>query len=322
MKAVRIHAQGGPEVLVYEEVATPQPGPGEALVRVKAAGLNYLDIYHRSGVYAVKTPFTLGQEGAGVVEAVGEGAGSVKVGDRVAWCMHGGGYAEYAVLPAWKLVPLPANISFEMGAAIMLQGLTAEYLTHSTFPLGKGHRALVHAAAGGVGLLLVQIAKRLGATVYGTVGNREKAQLALEAGTDEAILYNEVDFAAEVRRLTDGAGVDVVYDSVGQSTFMKSLESLRTRGLMVSYGQSSGVIPPVETGLLSAKGSLFLTRPTLAHYAATRAELLSRSATLLGWVGTGELKVRIDSTYPLAEVAAAHRRIESRASTGKILLVP
>jgi len=322
VKAVRVHTQGGPESLVYEEVAIPQPGPGEVLVRVKAVGLNYIDVYHRSGVYAMKTPFTPGQEGAGIVEAVGEEAAYVQPGDRVAWCMHGGAYAEYAVLPAWKLVPLPEAVSFETGAALMLQGMTAQYLAHSTFPLGEGHRALVHAAAGGVGRLLVQMAKRLGATVYATVGTHEKARLALQAGADEAIVYTEVDFAAEVRRLTGGAGVDVVYDSVGQSTFMKSLESLRPRGLMVTYGQSSGVLPPLDTGLLAAKGSLFITRPTLGHHVANREELLRRAGAVMDWVAAGELKLSIDSTFPLAEVAAAHRRIESRASTGKILLIP
>lgn len=320
MKAIRVLQQGGPEALVCEDVAAPEPGPGQARVRIRVAGVNYIDVYHRTGVYKMSTPFTPGQEGAGIVDAVGEGVTEVSVGDRVAWALHGSAYAEYAVVPAWKLVPLPADVSFEQGAAIMLQGLTAHYLTHSTFPLRKGHRVLLHAAAGGVGLLLVQIAKRMGATVYGTAGSQEKAGLVRAAGADGTIVYTEVDFAEEIRRLTDGQGVDVVYDSVGQSTFQGSLKCLRPRGYMVSFGQSSGPVAPVDTQILSASGSVFLTRPTLGHYTLTREELVGRTNDLFAWIGSKQLDVRIDSTFPLAQAAEAHRRIESRQSAGKILL--
>lgn len=320
MKAIRVHEPGGPEALRLEEVPTPSPGPGQALVRVKVAGVNYIDVYHRTGLYSLPLPFTPGMEGAGVVEAVGEGVTEVRPGDRVAWAMHAGSYAEYAVVPAQKLALLPEEVSFEAGAAIMLQGMTAHYLACSTFPLAPGHRALVHAAAGGVGLLLIQVAKRRGATVYGTVGSLEKARLAQEAGADAVILYNEVDFAEEIRRLTDGAGVHVVYDSVGRTTFEKSLRCLAPRGYMVSFGQSSGKILPIDVGTLSAHGSLFLTRPSLAHYMLNREELLERTQDLFGWLAAGELKLTYDSTFPLAEAAAAHRRIESRQSTGKILI--
>lgn len=322
MQAIRVHTVGGPEALVWEEVPMPQPGPGQARVRMHAVGVNFIDIYHRTGLYPLGTPFTPGQEGAGVVDAVGEGVTEVQVGDRVAFAMHGGAYAEFALVPAWKLVPLPAEISFELGAAIMLQGLTAHYLTHSTFPLRPGHRILVHAAAGGVGLLLVQAAKRLGATVYGTVGSAEKAALIQELGADAAILYTETDFVAEVRRLTGGEGVDAVYDSVGQATFLNSLKCLAPRGYLVSFGQSSGRIPPFDLQLLSAHGSLFLTRPSLGHYMRTREELTARSRDLFAWVTDQQLAVRIDSTFPLAEAAAAHRRLEARESAGKILLKP
>lgn len=320
MKAIRLHQAGGPEALRLEEIPVPTPGPGEALVNVKVAGVNFVDVYHRTGFYALPKPATLGQEGAGVVAAVGEGVTEVKPGDRVAWAMHGGAYAEYAVIPAWKLAPLPEALSFETGAAIMLQGMTAHYLTRSTFPLRPGHRALVHAAAGGVGLLLIQLAKELGAEVYGTVGGSEKATRALAAGADAAILYNEVDFAAEVRRLTDGAGVHVVYDSVGKATWEGSLKCLAPRGYLVSYGQSSGGVPPVETGTLSANGSIFLTRPSLSHYMLNREELLGRTGDLFDRLADGRLKLTIDSTFPLAEAGEAHRRLESRQSVGKILL--
>lgn len=300
----------------------PQPGPGEARVRLRAIGVNYIDIYHRIGMYPMKMPLTPGMEGAGEVDAVGPDVTEVRLGDRVAYAMHNGSYAEYAIVPAWKLVPLPAAISFEQGAAIMLQGMTAHYLTHSTFPLGPGHRVLLQAAAGGVGLLMVQIAKRLGAIVIGTVGSEEKAALAREAGADSTILYSSEDFVAAVRRLTDGQGVHVVYDSVGKSTFDASLKCLVQRGTMVSFGQSSGKIAPVDLGLLTSLGSLFVTRPTLAHYSGTRTELLARSQALFTWVAAGDLKLRIDSVYPLEQAPSAHLRLESRESSGKILLAP
>lgn len=321
MKAIRVRNHGGPEALALEEIAVPEPGPGQARVRVKVTGINFIDVYHRTGLYTVETPFTPGTEGAGIVDAVGEGVTVVKPGDRVAYAMERGSYAEYAVVPAWKLAPLPDDVSFEMGAAIMLQGMTAHYLSYSTFPLQPGHRALVHAAAGGAGRLLVQMAKRRGATVYGTVSTEEKAQLAREAGADEAILYTQVDFADEVRRLTDGQGLHVVYDSVGHATFAKSLKCLAPRGYMVSFGQSSGLIPPLDPQILSAGGSLFFTRPSLAHYTATRDQLLERTRDLFDWIRKGELDVRIDSMFPLERAADAHRRIESRESAGKILLV-
>lgn len=318
MKAIRVHTPGGPEAMVAEEIAIPRPGPGEALVRLKAVGLNYVDIYQRSGLYKLPAPFTPGNEGAGIVEAVGEGVSEVAAGDRVAWCMHVGAYAEYAVIPAWKLVPLPETVSFEMAAAIMLQGLTAHYLALSTFPLKHGHRALIHAAAGGVGLLLTQVAKRLGATVYGTVGSAAKAELARQAGADATILYREVDFAEEIKRLTDGRGVDVVYDSVGKDTFMNSVKCLVPRGHAVSFGQASGLVPPIE--LHTLPNSVVVTRVSLAHHMLTREELLGRARDVFGWVAEGSLQIRIDSTFPLAEAAEAHRRLESRQSSGKMLL--
>lgn len=320
MKAIRVHGPGGPEALTWEEIPTPEPGPGTARVRVEVAGVNYIDVYHRTGQYNLSLPFIPGQEGAGVVDAVGPGVTEVQVGDRVAWANAAGSYAEYAVVPAAKLVPLPAGIGTEVGAAIMLQGMTAHYLAHSTFPLRPGHRALVHAAAGGVGLLLVQIAHRLGATVYGTVGSPEKADLVRKAGADAAILYTQADFVAEVQRLTGGQGVDVVYDSVGQATFAGSLKCLRPRGYLVLFGQASGKVAPVDPQTLAAGGSLFLTRPTLGSYLLTREELLGRCQDLFNWVQARELDVRIDSTFPLERAGDAHRRIESRASSGKILL--
>lgn len=320
VKAVRVHAPGGPEALVYEEAPMPQPGPGEALVRVHVAGVNYIDVYHRMGLYKLPTPFTPGQEGAGVVEAVGPGVTALQVGDRVAWGSHGSAYAQYAVVPAWKLVPLPETVPFALGAAVMLQGLTAHYLVHSTFPLQPGHRVLLHAAAGGVGLLLVQMAKRLGATVYGTAGSDEKAGLVRAAGADAAIVYTREDFVEEVRRLTGGAGVHVVYDSVGQATFAGSLKCLAPRGCLALFGQSSGPVPPVDPQSLAGAGSVFLTRPTLAHYALNREELVGRTNDLFGWIAAKQLDVRVDSTYPLERAADAHRRIESRQSAGKILL--
>lgn len=322
MKAIRVHQYGGVEVLSYEDIPVPEPGAGEARVKIEAIGLNYVDVYQRAGLYQLKLPFTLGMEGAGIVDAVGRDVSEVKVGDRVAYSMVPGAYAEYAVVPSSRLVPLPKNIDSRSAAATMLQGKTAHYLTHSTYPLKTGDTALVHAAAGGVGLLLVQIAKRRGATIFGTVSTEEKAGLAREAGADDIILYTQTDFAAEIKRLTNGRGVNVVYDSVGQSTFDKSLDCLRPRGYMVLFGQSSGPVPPFNLGTLATKGSLFVTRPTLAHYAITREELLQRANDLFNWIASGQLKLRIDKTFPLAEAAEAHRQLEGRKTTGKVLLIP
>lgn len=322
MKAIRVHQYGYVEVMRYEDIPVPEPGAGEARVKLEAIGLNYVDVYQRTGLYQLKLPFTLGMEGAGIVDAVGRDVLEVKTGDRVAYSMISGAYAEYAVVPSSRLVPVPKNIDNRSAAAMMLQGKTAHYLTHSTYPLKTGDTALVHAAAGGVGLLLVQIAKRLGATVFGTVSTEEKARVAHEAGADEIILYTQQDFLAEVKRLTNGRGVDVVYDSVGLTTFDKSLDCLRPRGYMVLFGQSSGPVPPFNLGTLAAKGSLFVTRPTLAHYAIERKELLQRSNDLFNWIASGQLKLRIDKTFPLAEAAEAHRQLEARKTTGKVLLLP
>lgn len=322
MKAIRVHTPGGPDALLCDEIAVPTPGPGQALVKVAAAGVNYIDVYHRTGLYKMNPPVPIGMEGAGTVEACGPDVAEVAPGDRVAWAMAPGSYAEKALVPAAALVRLPDTIDFERAAAVMLQGMTAHYLTHSTYPLKEGETALIHAAAGGVGLLLVQMAKMRGARVIGTVSTQAKADLAMEAGADAVILYSRQDFEPEVRRLTDNRGVDVVYDSVGQATFMKSMVCLRPRGMMVSYGQSSGPVQPVDPLLLNQMGSLFLTRPTLAHYCATRLELLWRADDVLGWVASGKLKLRIDRTYPLADAAHAHRDLESRKTAGKLLLIP
>jgi NADPH2:quinone reductase len=322
MKAMRVHNYGGPEVLILDEIPVPEPKAGEARVKIAAIGLNFIDIYHRTGLYPLPTPFTLGMEGAGVVDAVGDGVTEVKKGDRVAYCMVLGSYAEYAIVPVWNLAPIPANIDAKSAAALMLQGMTAHYLTHSTYTLKQGESALVHAAAGGVGLLLVQIAKHLGATVIGTVSTEAKAGLAKEAGADHVILYTQSDFAAEVKRLTEGHGVHVVYDSVGQSTFNKSLDCLRPRGTMALFGQSSGPVPPLDPTILVAKGSLFLTRPSLIHYTLSRAELLDRAADLFAWTASGKLKLRIEKTFPMSQAAEAHRQLEGRKTTGKVLLIP
>ncbi len=322
MKSVRVYAFGGLEALKYEEVAVPDPGEGEARVKIEAIGVNFIDIYHRIGRYQGKLPLTLGQEAAGIVDAVGTGVTDVKIGDRVAYASVQGSYAEYAIVPAWRLVPIPAQVNAQNAAAVMLQGTTAHYLTHSTYPLKAGETALVHAAGGGTGQLLVQIAKQRGARVIGTVSTEEKATLAREAGADEVILYTKTDFVAEVKRLTNDKGVDVVYDSVGKDTFDKSLNCLRRRGYMVLFGQSSGSVPPVDPQTLNAKGSLFLTRPFLQHYTADRAELFSRVNDLFAWIAAGELKVRVDKTFPLAEVAEAHRYLEGRQSKGKVILIP
>jgi len=323
MKAIRIHSHGGPEVLRYESVPTPAPGEGEVLVKIEVAGVNFIDIYYRTGVFkAPQMPLIPGQEGAGTVAAVGEGVSEVKLGDRVDYAMAMGAYAEFAVVPAWRLVTLPEGVDFKTGAAIMLQGMTAHYLTHSAFPIRAGHKALVHAAAGGAGLLLTQVAKKLGATVYATVGNDAKAGLAREAGADEVILYRTKDFETEVKRLTEGRGVDVVYDSVGADTFEKSLNCLRPRGYMVFYGQSSGPVKPFDPVILASKGSLFLTRPGLPQYSATREEILSRTNDLFRWLASGELKLRVDHVFPLSQAATAQEELASRRTTGKVVLIP
>lgn len=322
MKAVRVHQYGGLESLKVEDLPVPDPGEGEARVKIEAAGVNFIDIYHRLGRYQGSLPLTLGQEAAGTVEAVGSNVAEVKPGDRVAYASVQGSYAEYAIAPAWRLIPIPTGVDSKQAAAAMIQGMTAHYLALSTYPLKEGETALVHAAGGGTGQLLVQIAKRRGARVIGTVSTEEKAALARAAGADEVILYTQTDFEAEVKRLTNNVGVDVVYDSVGKDTFDKSLNCLRRRGYMVLYGASSGAVPPLDPQVLNAKGSLYLTRPFLGHYTADRAELLQRVNDIFSWMAAGELKVRIDKTFPLAEAAEAHRYLEGRQSKGKILLIP
>ena len=302
------------------EAPVPKPGPKQALVRIAASGVNFIDVYFRTGLYKADLPVTLGSDAAGTVEAVGEGVTEVAPGDRVAYAMVRGSYAEYALVPAAMLVKLPEGIEIHTAAAAMLQGMTAHYLTHSTAPLKSGDTCLVHAAAGGAGGLVVQMAKMLGARVFGTVSTEEKARTAREHGVDEAILYTQTDFEAEVKRLTGGRGVDVVYDSVGKTTFEKSLNSLRPRGTLALFGQSSGPVPPFDPSILNAKGSLYLTRPSLGHYLATREELLWRAGDVLNWVAAGRLKLRIDRTYPLADAASAHRDLEGRHTSGKLLL--
>ncbi len=322
MKAVRIHENGGAEVLRYEEVATPAPGAGEVLIKIEAVGVNFIDIYFRQGLYKAALPITLGQEAAGVVEAVGSGVTEVRPGDRVAYAGVLGSYAEHAVAPAARLVTLPAGVDARPAAAVMLQGMTAHYLACDTFPLRPGHTALVHAAAGGVGLLLTQMAKMRGARVIASVGSAEKAQLARQAGADEVVVYTEQDFQAEALRLTGGKGVDVVYDSVAKVTWEKSLYSLRPRGMLVLFGNASGAAPAIDPLVLSQRGSLFLTRPKLGDYTATREELLARAGEVLGWVASGKLKLRIEHVYPLAQAAQAQRALEGRQTTGKVLLIP
>jgi NADPH2:quinone reductase len=322
MKAMRILRYGGPEAMILEEIPPPKPGEGQALVRIKAAGVNFIDIYQRMGLYPVPLPFTPGNEGAGIVQETGPGVTEVAVGDLVAYAGATGSYAEFAVIPSWRLVRIPKGIDAETAAALMLQGMTAHYLSHDTYPLKPGDACLVHAAAGGVGLLLVQMAKRRGARVFGTVSTPEKARLAGQAGADDVILYTEKDFETEVRRLTDGKGVQVVYDSVGQATFEKSMNCLAPRGYLVLYGQSSGPVPSFDPQVLNARGGLFLTRPSLGHYTQNREELLSRANPVLGWAAEGALRVRIGGTFPLAEAGEAHRRLAGRQTTGKVLLLP
>ncbi|MBI5031132.1 MAG: quinone oxidoreductase [Chloroflexi bacterium] len=322
MKSIRVHEFGGIDALKLEEIAKPEPGKGEARVRIQAIGVNFIDVYQRVGLYKPALPFTLGQEAAGVVDAVGAGVTEVKAGDRVAYTSVLGSYAEYANVPAWRLFPVPDDVTPEQAAGVALQGLTAHYLACSTFPIKPGDTALVHAAAGGLGLLLVQIAKLCGARVIGTTSTEAKAQMAKRVGADEVILYSTQDFEAEVKRLTDGKGVDVVYDSVGKTTFDKGLNCLRRRGTLVLCGQSSGPVPPFDPQTLNAKGSLFLTRPTLAHYTADRAEVLLRANDLFDWMRAGKLTVTIAKSFPLADVAAAHEFLESRAAIGKVMLIP
>lgn len=322
MKALRIHQFGGPEVLTLDEVPMPEPRAGEVRVRIQASGVNFIDTYQRTGAYKGALPLTLGQEGAGVVDTIGEGVSEFKTGDLVTYTSVQGSDAEYAVVPAGRLVPVPAGITAEQACAVILQGTTAHYLTHSTFPLRSGNTALIHAAAGGLGLLAVQIAKRLGAQVIGTCSTEEKAQLARQAGADHVILYTTQDFEAETKRITNGKGVDVVYDSVGKTTFDKSLNCLRVRGYMVLCGQASGAVPPLDPQVLNAKGSLFLTRPTLMAYIATREELLWRANDLFRWMREGKLNVRVDKTFPLSQAAQAQEYLTSRQSKGKLLLIP
>ncbi len=320
MKAVYIEHTGGPEALQFGDQPKPEPAEGQALVKIAASGVNFIDTYHRTGLYKLPMPAILGSEGAGTVEAVGEGVTTVKAGDRVAWAMTRGSYAEYAAVPEAQLIKIPDSVSFHDAAAAMLQGMTAHYLTQTTFPLKAGHVALVHAAAGGTGRLVVQMAKMAGARVIATAGSPEKAKIAHEAGADETILYRDHNFADESRLLTAGKGVDVVYDSVGADTFEKSIDSLKQRGMMVSFGNASGPVPPVAPLLLSQKGSLFLTRPSLGNYIATRKELESRAGDIFQWIADKKLVLRIERVYPLAEAAQAHRDLEGRKTTGKLVL--
>jgi NADPH2:quinone reductase len=322
VQAIRVHSPGPPEALRLEYVPLPTPGPGQVRIRVEAAGVNFTDVYQRTGLYKISMPAILGQEAGGTVEAVAPDVTDWKVGDRVATANATGAYAEYALVAADRLVSLPDGVSTRQGAAVLLQGLTAHYLAYSTYKLKHGDTCLVHAAAGGVGLLLCQIASRLGARVIATVSTKEKATLAREAGAAEVILYTSDDFETEVKRLTGGAGVQVVYDSVGRTTFAKGLNCLVPRGLMVLYGQSSGPVKPIDPQLLNQKGSLFLTRPTITHYVATRAELMERAGEVLQWVADGVLDVRIGREFPLTEAAEAHRELEGRMTTGKVLLIP
>jgi NADPH2:quinone reductase len=322
MQAIRIHQQGGPDVMHLEDLPTLAPSRGHAVVRIEAAGVNFLDIYQRGGTYPIPLPAVLGQEGAGTVESVGSGVTEVAVGDRVAWVNVQGAYATHAVVPAERLVRLPVGLDARDGAAAMLQGMTAHYLAFSMASLTGEDTCLVHAAAGGVGQLLCQMLKLRGVRVIGTVSTEAKAQVAREAGADEVVLYTELDFQAETRRLTDGRGVTVAYDSVGRVTFEKSLASLRPRGYLVLYGASSGLVPPVDPQVLGAMGSVWLTRPSLVHYTSTRAELCARADEVLGWVAAGRVRLHIDRSYPLAEAADAHRALAGRETMGKILLIP
>jgi NADPH2:quinone reductase len=322
MKAIQVTQFGAPEVMPYIDLPTPEPKPNEALVKVAAVGVNFIDVYNREGRYKVSLPFTPGQEAAGTVTFVGKDVTAVKPGDRVAYASVLGSYAEYAAVSADRLVKVPNTVTDQQAAAAMLQGMTAHYLSHDTFPLKRGDTALIHAAAGGVGLLLVQMAHQIGARVIGTVSTEDKAKLARQAGADEVIFYTKADFEAETKRLTGNQGVDVVYDSVGKTTFDKGLNVLRPRGMMVLFGGSSGSVPPLDPLVLTQKGSLFLTRPSLAHYIITHEELQSRAAAVFAMIAAGKLNLRIGHTYPLSEAAQAHRDLEGRKTTGKVLLIP
>jgi NADPH:quinone reductase len=322
MRAIVVHEKGGPDQLSFEEVADPVPGPDDLLVDVEAAGLNFIDTYQRKGLYPLNFPFTPGLEGAGTVKAVGEGVSGVSAGDLVGWTNVLGTYAERTVVPADRAVPIPEGVSTDLGAAVLLQGITAHYLALSTFPLGEGDRCLIHAGAGGVGLLLTQIAKMQGALVITTVGSEEKAELSRNAGADHVIVYTGTDFGQAVEDLFGPHSLDVVFDGVGAATFDRGLDLLRPRGLMVTFGNASGPVPEVSPLVLSQKGSLYLTRPTMAHYIQTRDELLDRAADLFTWIEDGSLQVRIGAEYPLEKVADAHRALERRETTGKVLLRP
>jgi NADPH2:quinone reductase len=322
MKAIQVKQTGGPDALEYGDAPVPEPKPNETVVKIAAAGVNFIDVYQREGRYKLPLPFTAGQEGAGVVSAVGTEVKSFKLGDRVAFCGVQGSDAEYAAVPADRLVHIPQGVNEREAAAAILQGMTAHYLLHDTFPLKRGQTALIHAAAGGVGLLLVQMAHNIGVRVIGTVSTEEKAKLARDAGADEIIFYTQTDFESETKRLTGGKGVDVVYDSVGKTTFEKGLNILRPRGMMALFGGSSGAVPPFDPIILSQKGSLFLTRPTLVHYITTREELMARSEAVFGMIAAKKLKLRIEHTYKLADAAQAHRDLEGRKTTGKLLLIP
>lgn len=322
MKAIQIKQNGGPEVMELVEIPAPQPKSNEAVIKIKAAGVNFIDVYNREGRYKAGLPLVLGQEGAGVILALGSEVHDFAVGDPVAYTMSLGSYAEYAAVPAARLVKIPAGVGEREAAAAILQGMTAHYLAHDTYPLKRGETALIHAAAGGVGLLLVQMAHHIGARVIATVSTEEKAALARVAGADEVILYTQADFEAETKRLTGGQGVDVVYDSVGKTTFDKGLNLLRPRGMMVLFGASSGAVAPIDPQILNQKGSLFLTRPTLAHYTLTVEELRQRAGAVFGMIREGKLKLRIEHVYPLADVQQAHRDLEARKTTGKVLLLP
>jgi NADPH2:quinone reductase len=322
MKAIQVKQTGGPEALEYVDLPVPEPKPNEAVVKIAAAGVNFIDVYNREGRYKLPLPFVPGQEGAGVVLAMGADVKSLKLGDRVSFTSVIGSYAEYAAVPADRLVLVPNGVSDREAAAAMLQGTTVHYLVRDSFPLKRGQTALIHAAAGGVGLLLVQMAHNIGARVIGTVSTDEKAKLARDAGADEIIQYTQLDFETETKRLTGGKGVDVVYDSVGKTTFEKSLNVLRPRGMMVLFGGSSGAAPPFDPIVLTQKGSLFLTRPSLNHYIVTREELLTRAEAVFEMIAAGKLKLRIEHTYTLADAQQAHRDLEGRKTTGKLLLIP
>ena len=322
MKAIQVQQPGGADALHFVDISVPKPKPNEAVVKIAASGVNFIDVYLREGRYKAPLPFVNGQEAAGVVAEVGSEVKTVRPGDRVAYVSVLGAYAEYAAVPADRLVPIPEAVSDRDAAAAMLQGMTAHYLAYDTFPLKSGQTALIHAAAGGVGLLFVQMAHNIGARVIGTVSTEEKAKLAREAGADEVILYTKSDFEAETKHLTGGKGVDVVYDSVGKTTFDKGLNVLRPRGMMVLYGGSSGAVPPFDLIQLSAKGSLFVTRPKLGDYIITREELLNRAGAVLGMIAAGKLKLRTEHIYKLQDAQQAHRDLESRKTTGKLLLIP